>query len=58
MRFSFAQLRWCHNRWVSNILILADTGYTGINHSKYLMPVHYDTIKDGQNKNLIFYLFS
>ena len=30
-------------------------GYTGIHHSKYWMPIHYDTIEDGQNKNLIFY---
>ena len=53
--FCFAHLRWCHNGWASNILIVVDTGYAGIHHSKYWMPIHYDTIEDGQNKNLIFY---
>ena len=55
--FCFAHLRWCHNGWASNILIVVDTGYTGIHHSKYWMPIHYDTIEDGLNKkkNLIFY---
>ena len=51
--FCFARLRWCHNGWASNILIVVDTGYTGyagIHHSKYWMPIHYDTIEDGQNK--------
>ena len=24
--------------------------YAGIHHSKYWMPIHYDTIEDGQNK--------
>ena len=28
------------------ILIVVDTGYAGIHHSKYWMPNHYDTIKD------------
>ena len=46
----FAHLRWCHNGWASNILIVVDTGYAGIHHSKYWMPIHYDTIEDGQNK--------
>ena len=27
-----------------------DTGYASIHHSKYWMPIHYDTIEDGQNK--------
>ena len=36
--------------WASNILIV-ETGYAGIHHSKYLMPIHYDTfIEDEQNK--------
>ena len=48
--FCFAHLRWCHNGWASNILIMVDTGYAGIHHSKYWMPIHYDTIEDGQNK--------
>ena len=34
----------------SNILIVEDTSYAGIHHSKYWMPIHYDTIEDGQNK--------
>ena len=29
---------------------MVDTGCTGIHHSKYWMPIHYDTIEDGQNK--------
>ena len=48
--FCFAHLRWCHNGWACNILIVVDTGYAGIHHSKYWMPIHYDTIEDGQNK--------
>ena len=57
--FCFAHLRWCHNGWVSNILIVVDTGYAGIHHSKYWMPIHYDTIEDGQNKksHLLFSKF-
>ena len=31
-------------------VIVVDTGYAGIHHSKYWMPIHYDTIEDGQNK--------
>ena len=31
-------------------LIVVDTVYAGIQHSKYWMPIHYDTIEDGQNK--------
>ena len=46
----FVHLRWCHNGWASNILIVVDTGYAGIHHSKYWMPIYYDTIEDGQNK--------
>ena len=34
----------------AKILIVVDTGYAGIHHSKYWMPIHYDTIEDGQNK--------
>ena len=47
----FAHLRWCHNGWASNILMSG-----GCRRSrypprlKYWMPVHYDTIEDGQNK--------
>ena len=26
--------------------------YAGIHHSKYWMPIHYDTIEDGQNKKI------
>ena len=48
--FCFSHLRWCHNGWASNVLIVVDTGYAGIHHSKYWMPIHYDTIEDGQNK--------
>ena len=48
--FCFAHLRWCHNGWASNILIVVDTGYAGIHHSKYWMTIHCDTIEDGQNK--------
>ena len=48
--FCFAHLQWCHNGWASNIFIVVDTGYAGIHHSKYWMPIHYDTIEDGQNK--------
>ena len=33
-------------------MIVVDTGYAGIHHSKYWMPIHYDTSK---TKNLIFY---
>ena len=50
--FCFAHFRWCHNGWASNILIVVDAG---VDHSKYWMPIHNDTIEDGQNKNLIFY---
>ena len=31
-------------------LIVVDTGYTDIHHSKYLMPIHYDSIENAQNK--------
>ena len=43
--------------WAFNILIVVDTGYAVIHHSKYWMPVHYDTIEDGQN-NKSHLLFS
>ena len=48
--FCFANLRWCHNGWASNILIVVDADVAGIHHSKYWIPIHYDTIEDGQNK--------
>ena len=48
--FCFAHLQSCHNGWASNILIVVDTGCAGIHHSKYRMPIYYDTIEDGQNK--------
>ena len=32
------------------MLIVVDTGCATIHHSKYWMPIHYDTIEDGQNK--------
>ena len=32
------------------IFLIVYTGYSGIHHSKYWMPIHYDTIKDAQNK--------
>ena len=37
-----------------------DTGYAYIHHSKYWMPIHYDTIEDGQNKtsHLLFSKYS
>ena len=54
--FCFAHLRWCGNKWASSILIGVGTGYACIHHSKYWMPIHYDTIEDGQNKTkIIFY---
>ena len=36
---------------------VVDTGYAGICHSQYWMPIHFDAIEDGQNKNshLLFY---
>ena len=53
--FCFAHLRWFHNGWASNISIMVEAG---IHHSKYWMPIHYGTIKDGQTNNLIFYSLS
>ena len=41
--FCFAHLQWCHNGWASNIFIYPP-------RLKYWMPIHYDTIKDGQKK--------
>ena len=38
------------NGWASNNLIIVDTAYTGIHHSKYWMPIYYDTTEGGQNK--------
>ena len=35
----------------SNIVIVV--GAAGIHHSKYWMPIHYDTIEDGQTKQNI-----
>ena len=32
------------------ILIVADINYVGIHLSQYWIPIHYDTIEDGQNK--------
>ena len=34
---------------------MEDIGYAGILHPKYWMPIHYDTIKDGQNKKSVFF---
>ena len=48
--FCLPHLWWCHNGWASNILIMVDTSYAGIHHSTYWMPIHYDTIEDGQDK--------
>ena len=48
--FCFAHLQSCHNGWASNISFVVDTGCAGIHHSKYQMPIHYNTIDDGQNK--------
>ena len=37
--------------WFLFLQIMVDTGCAaGIHHLKYLMPIHYDTIEDGQNK--------
>ena len=33
-----------------NNTILTKNEHTGIHYSKYWMPIHYDTIEDGQNK--------
>ena len=33
-----------------NILIVVEADKAGIHHSKYCMPIHYDTIEGGQNK--------
>ena len=32
-----------------------DNGYASILNANYWMPIHFDTIKDEQTKNLIFY---
>ena len=57
MRFFVLPIRWCHNGWAYNILIVVDVGVAGIHHLKYWMPIHYDTIEDGQNKksHLLFF---
>ena len=53
----FAYLRWCHYGWASNILIVVDSDYTDIHHSKYWIPIHSDTMGYGQN-NKLHLLFS
>ena len=44
--------RWnfliCPSSMVSYSVIVVDTGYASIHHSKYWMPIYYDTIEDGQ----------
>ena len=46
----FALLRWCHKGWASNILIV-------VHHSKYRMPIHYNTNGDGHNKKSYLLFF-
>ena len=53
--FCFAHLRWCHDGWASNILIVVDTGYAGIHHSNIGCPSIMTPSKMGKTKNLIFY---
>ena len=48
--FCFAHLRWCHNGWASNILSGGCRRSRYPPRLKYWMPIHYDTIEDGQNK--------
>ena len=51
--FCFAHLRWCHNGWASNIFSGGCRRSRYSQHPprlKYWMPIHYDTIEDGQNK--------
>ena len=53
--FCFAHLRWSHNGWASNILSGGCRRTTTI---KILVPIHYDTIKDGQsNKSHLLFSF-
>ena len=46
--FCFAPLRWCHNGWASNILMVVTPASTTQNIG--CSSIHYDTIEDGQNK--------
>ena len=48
--FCFDHLRWCHNGWASNILSGGCRRSRYPPRLKYWMPIHYDTIEDGQNK--------
>ena len=51
--FCFAHLRWCHDRWASNIL---SGGCWRMPRVKYWMPIHYDTIeyKKKKTSHLLF----
>ena len=35
---------------------MVDASYAGIHHSKYGMPIHYDTTEDGQNKKILSFI--
>ena len=48
--FCFAHLWWCQNGWASNILSGRCWRSRYPPRLKYWMPIHYDTIEDGQNK--------
>ena len=50
--------RWCHNGWAPNILSGGCRRSRYPPRLKYWMPLHYDTIEDGQNKksHLLFSL--
>ena len=48
--FCFAHLWWCHNGRASNILRGGCRRSRYPPRLKYWMPIHYDTIEDGQNK--------
>ena len=48
--FLFCHLQWCHNVWTSNILSGGCRRSQYPPRLKYWMPIHYDTIEDGQNK--------
>ena len=50
-------LRWCHNGWPSNILSDGCQCSCYLPQLKCWMPIHYDTIEDGQNKKCLL-LFS
>ena len=46
MRFyCYAHLRWCHNRWASNILSGGCRRSRYPPQLKYWMPIYYDTIE-------------